>query len=403
MNADDLGLTSAFSLELLGLLEEGVVLHSRDGSVYTCSTAAERVLGLSSPQANGRRGLFSSLEAVGEDGVLLTPDVEPAREALRTGSPAGPCRLRIKRPNGEPAWLRVRAAPLSQSFAGRSGARPVVGALTVVQDLSDLVLIERRLQGNMPEDAFSRLAGSVAHDFNHFLTVITGYNSLMLEKLPPTAPLREYAEHVRDAASSASTLARELLDFSRRQWRAAGAVDLKRTITGMQPMLTRLLGADVRLRLDLGHGSAWVRADAGQLERVILNLALNARDAMHGGGEFRLATRHVEIDEEFVHAHPGAQAGSFVRLTVADTGAGMDAVTRERVFEPFFTTKSPGKGTGLGLATVYGIVKQFGGYIEVESEPGKGAEFRIDLPAQGGAPRAETLGRMDEGAKSKQP
>jgi signal transduction histidine kinase len=387
MSAGDLGLTGVFSPELLGLLGEGVVLHAPDGSVLECSAVAERILGLSSPQAAGRRGLFCSLEAVSEDGALLTPDIEPAREALRSRAEYGPRLIRIRRPDGESEWLQVKATPLLSPRAGQGGGQAVVGALTVVQDLSGQVLIERRLREDVSEDAFIRLAGSVAHDFNHFLTVILGYSDLMMVSLPAGHSLREHAEHVRDAATSATTLTRELLDFSRRQRRAAGAADLNVTIGAMQPMLARLLGASIRLRLEPHRESLWVRANAAQLERVILNLALNSRDAMRCGGELQLATKPVAIDDAFVSTHPGAQAGSFVRLTVADTGVGMEAGTRERLFEPFFTTKVPGQGTGLGLATVYGIVKQFGGYIEVESEPGKGAEFRIDLPAYAGDPR----------------
>lgn len=398
MSPDDLGLSAVFGPELFGLLDEGVILHAPDGGVFSCSPAAERVLGLSVPQASGRRGLFCSLEAVDEAGVLLTPDAEPAREALRNRRAAGPRRLRIRRPSGEPAWVQVKSAPLLRPNPGQGEPQAVAGALSVVQDLSELVMIERRLSGQAPEDAFSRLAGSVAHDFNHFLTVILGYSDLMLQSLPAGDPLREHSRHVRDAATSAATLTRELLDFSRRQRRSAVAVDLSATITAMQPMLARLVGPYIRVRLDLGRSSAWVRANAAQLERVVMNLALNARDAMRGGGELRLATRAVTLDEAFVRAHPGAQAGAFVRLTVTDTGTGMEARTRDRLFEPFFTTKAPGKGTGLGLATVYGIVKQFGGYIDVESEPGQGAEFRIDLPAYLAEDGPADLARVSEEA-----
>lgn len=256
-----------------------------------------------------------------------------------------------------------------------------IGALTVLQDVSELVMAEQRLRGEVPEDAFSLLAGSVAHDFNHLLTVIVGCTELIRASLPPDARIRGSADQVLRAARGATTLARELLDFSRRTRCAAGAVDLERTIMAMEPMLKRLMGPKIRLRFDLERPSSWVRANAAQLERVLLNLALNARDATREGGDLRIETRSVEIEESFVRSHPGAHAGSFVRLTVADNGAGMEPDVLEHLFEPFFTTKAPGRGSGLGLATVYGIVKQFGGYIEVASEPGRGTEFRIDLPA----------------------
>lgn len=400
MSANDLGPALEVPPELLAVLEEGVLLHGPDGSVHGCTAAAERILGLAATQVVGRRGVFSSLEAVGENGVLLTPDSEPARVALRLRAPTAPRRVRIRRPDGEPAWLRVRAAPLMRPATAAPRERILAGALTVLQDLSEQVLDEERLSGLVPEDAFSRLAGSVAHDFNHFLTVILGHAELLHESLPPSHALREHAEQMRDAALRASTLTRELLDFSRRHRRAAGPVDLAVTIGAMRPMLTRLMGPAVRVGLELEREGSLVRANAAQLERVILNLAFNARDAMRAGGELRLATEPVEIDEAFVHAHPGAQVGHFVRLTVTDDGVGMDARTRERLFEPFFTTKAPGRGTGLGLATVYGIVKQFGGFIEVDSEPGVGTSFRIDLPAFTGTVAAAAGDRVAERAES---
>lgn len=186
------------------------------------------------------------------------------------------------------------------------------------------------------------------------------------------------------AALSATRVSAELADFARRQRHPVAVADLVRTIEDMHPLLVRLLGPGVRLELELDRRNAWVRTDSAQLERVLFNLALNARDAMHGSGTLWLSNRPVEIDEAFVRLHPGAQVGAFIRLVVRDDGEGMSAETRARLFEPYFTTKPPGQGTGLGLATVWGVVKQFGGYIEVESGPGQGAEFRIDLPAHAG-------------------
>lgn len=385
MSGTDFGQGPGFVPELLELLDEGVVLHAPDGSVFTCNEAAERILGIPSLKLAGCRDLFSSLEAVGEDGERFTPESEPALQSLRTGVRCDQRRIRIRRPDGEVAWLQVKTVPiLEPRRSGGQVGSAIGGALTVLRDSSDQVLIEQRLREEVPEDAFGQLAGSVAHDFNHFLTVIAGYNDIILGSMTPDDPMREHAEHMRVAASGAATLTRELMDFSRRQRRAAGAMDLTLTITEMQPLLVRLLGPRIRIRLELDRDNVWVRANPAQLERVIFNLALNARDAMRGRGELRLATRPVTIDEAFVAAHPGAQPGAFVRMTVADNGAGMEAGTRRRAFEPFFTTKPPEQGTGLGLATVWGIVKQFGGYIEVESEPGEGAVFRIDLPALSG-------------------
>ncbi|MCC6651237.1 MAG: PAS domain S-box protein [Candidatus Eisenbacteria bacterium] len=382
MNPSDHGNGPAFVAELLELLDEGVVLHDREGRVRAVNPAAERILGVAPFGLEGRAGLFTELDSVSEGGEPLAPDDEPAAQAVRSGLRCEPRRIRIRRRDGEIAWLLVKAVPLLEPVRDETSPRGAVcGALTVFKDTSDQVLIEQRLRGGSPEDSFGHLAGSVAHDFNHFLTVIVGYNDLILHQLPPGEPLREQAEHMRLAAKGATTLTRELMDFSRRQQRSAGVMDLPSTLTEMQPLLSRLLGPRILLRLELDRSSAWVRANPAQLERVVFNLALNARDAMRSGGELRLATRDVHIDDDFVRRHPGAQVGPFVRLTVSDSGVGMDEETRKRLFEPFFTTKPPGQGTGLGLASVWGIVKQFGGYIEVESEPGHGAEFRIDLPA----------------------
>lgn len=388
-----LGMDPMHGSEVFDLLDEGVIVHAPDGTVLSCSAGAERILGMPANQLAGRRGLFSSLEAVSEGGTLLTPDSEPAREALRTRRPTLARRLRIRRPDGGPAWLQVRATPMTAPRAAVDGGRVAAGALTFVQDLGEQAMLEQQLQGAVPEDAFGRIAGSVAHDFNHFLTVILGHAELLYDALPADSGMRENASQVREAAVLATGLTRELIDFSRRQQPASDRVDLAPTLAAMQPMLARLLGPNVRLRLALDPGLPPVRANAPQLERVILNLALNARDAMRDRGELRIEMRMVDLDTAFVRRNPGSQVGTFVRIGVRDDGVGMDAATRARLFEPFFTTKPQGQGTGLGLTAVYGIVKQFGGYIGVESAPGNGAEFRIDLPLYDADPRESATGQ----------
>lgn len=374
---------------LLELLDDGVLLHAPDGRVRACNDSALRILGLERGQAEGLRGLLNALEAVNEDGVLVTPDSEPARVALRSGAATRPVRVRIRRPDGVAAWLLLRSAPLRVSGGARGLAAATTGAVTLVRDLTERVLLEQRLKGHVPEDAFSRLAGSVAHDFNHQLTVILGHTEVLHEHLEGRDDLREYTGEVRDAAVRASRLTDELLDFSRRQRRAAGIMDLHRTVSAMVPMLARLLGPQIRLRTEFGRESLWVRANAAQMERVVLNLVLNARDAMPEGGELRLSLACSDADEKFLRAHPGAQPGPYVRLAIADTGSGLTPEARLRLYEPFFTTKPPGQGTGLGLSTVYAIVKQFGGTIDVHSEPGRGTEFRIGLRSYPPGPRPE--------------
>ena len=229
-------------------------------------------------------------------------------------------------------------------------------------------------------EAIGLLAGGVAHDFNNLLTVIRGRSELLRNRLGADNPLRRHVELIEETSDRATALTRQLLAFSRRQPFHARLVDLNVVIWEMEPMLARLIGEDVTLRTVLQGTPVWVRADRGQLEQVVLNLAVNARDAMPRGGELHLSTRTVEVDAAFVGRHPGARLGRHGVLEVTDTGAGMDASVRAHIFEPFFTTKEVGKGTGLGLATVYGIVKQSDGNIWVQSEPGLGTTFEVYLP-----------------------
>jgi signal transduction histidine kinase len=235
-------------------------------------------------------------------------------------------------------------------------------------------------------EAVGRLAGGVAHDFNNMLTAIIGYDEILLRRLEPLDPSRYAAEQVRQVAERAANLTRQLLAFSRRQVLELRAIDLNEVLEGMRPLLQQLVGDGVTLRIEPGPGLGAVMGDWAQLEQVVMNLAINARDAMEAQGEIRIATRVVDLDQAFEDSHPGSRAGRCVLLSVADDGCGMDERTQSHIFEPFFTTKPLDKGTGLGLSTVYGIVKQFGGYIDVESAPGAGSTFRIYLPCSATEP-----------------
>ncbi|HEY3350546.1 MAG TPA: ATP-binding protein [Thermoanaerobaculia bacterium] len=228
-------------------------------------------------------------------------------------------------------------------------------------------------------EAVGQLAGGIAHDFNNLLTAILGYAQLLSERPLGDAALAEVAE-VRRAAESAASLTRQLLAFSRQQVQKIAVFVLNDVVSDTESMLVRLLGEDVRIRKDLAPDLGRVKADPGQIEQVLVNLAVNARDAMPKGGTLRIETRNVDLDEAYVAAHLAGAPGPFVMLAVSDDGCGMDPATLARIFEPFFTTKPPGKGTGLGLATVYGIVKQSGGFVWVYSDLGQGATFRIYLP-----------------------
>ena len=235
-------------------------------------------------------------------------------------------------------------------------------------------------------ESIGTLAGGIAHDFNNLMTAVTGYSELVLRRMPEEEPLRSKVEEIRKAGERAASLTRQLLAFSRKQMLKPVVLNLNTVITGIGKMLPRLIGEDIELRFDLNASLGQVNADPGQIEQVLMNLVVNARDAMPAGGLLTVKTENVEFADRVGHHRMIVEPGRYVVLSVTDNGIGMDAETQSHIFEPFFTTKEVGKGTGLGLATVYGIVKQSGGSIWVYSEPREGTTFRIYLP------------RVDEGA-----
>jgi len=283
----------------------------------------------------------------------------------------------------EATWKRKDGRLLSVQLsvrAVRKGAGEVEYYETFVRDVTEQRRLQQQLVQSQKMEAVGRLAGGIAHDFNNLLTVITSYSDLLLQDLGGEDPKREDVEQVRKAAEGAAALTRQLLAFSRQQVLAPRVVSLSVVVQGVEKMLRRVIGEDVDLVTALDPDVGSVKADVGQLEQVLMNLAVNARDAMPAGGKLTIETANVEHDPDSAREREAAPVRRFVMLAVSDTGIGMDEATKARIFEPFFTTKEAGKGTGLGLATVYGIVQQSGGFIWVYSEPGHGTTFKIYLP-----------------------
>jgi len=296
------------------------------------------------------------------------------RQAMTSGQP----KFILEEPNtdartGETRWFQVIKVPLRTA----DGAPQVLGVATEITHRKEL---ESQLRQAQKMEAVGQLAGGIAHDFNNVLTAILGYALLMLKDPGLPVPQRQDVQEIQKAAQRAASLTQQLLAFSRKQVLQPTVLDLNEVVSEMQALLRRLIGEHIVLDTDLEPDGQFVRADRGQLQQVIINLCVNARDAMPEGGTLTIATRERDLDAGFVASHPGSQPGVHVALAVRDTGIGMDSDTRARVFEPFFTTKPVGKGSGLGLATVYGIVKQSGGYIAVTSVPTRGSTFTVYLP-----------------------
>jgi nitrogen-specific signal transduction histidine kinase/ActR/RegA family two-component response regulator len=259
---------------------------------------------------------------------------------------------------------------------------PVLAATKAERDdaVAKRVLLEEQLRHSQKMESMGRLAGGVAHDFNNLLTAIIGYTEIVLTGMDPRDPKRADAEQISRAAMRAAELTRQMLAFSRRESQQPKVMNVNLGLQRVEPLLRRVIGEDIKLTISPRAGRASVRVDAGQLEQVVTNLAVNARDAMPKGGRLTIETTDVTLDEATAEAMEGLRPGEYVMLTVSDTGVGMSAVVRARVFEPYFTTKDAGKGTGLGLSTVYGIVRQAEGHITVSSEVGVGTTVRVLLP-----------------------
>jgi PAS domain S-box-containing protein len=292
----------------------------------------------------------------------------------------------------EMEWKKQDDTPITVRCSGRrvNDENGVAAYFEVfAEDVTEKRVLERQLRTAQKMEAIGRLSGGIAHDFNNHLGVIIGYSRVLKRQLGENNVLCEHALEIEKAGQRAASLTKQLLAFSRQQVLTPAVLSLNTLAADMEKMLPRLLGEDIEVTLILDPGLGNVKADQGQIEQVIMNLAVNARDAMPAGGKLKIQTANVVLDQMYTRSHPGSKAGDYVMLAVTDTGTGMEAGTLTHMFEPFFTTKERGKGTGLGLATVYGIVKQSNGYISVESSPGKGSSFQIYLPRDEGQPAAE--------------
>jgi two-component system cell cycle sensor histidine kinase/response regulator CckA len=287
-------------------------------------------------------------------------------------------------PNGTIRWLNGAGRIVTDEHG------QAVRGIGISLDITDRRRLEQQYQQAQKMEAVGRLAGGVAHDFNNLLTAILGYCELLLADMTPEDPVHQDLTEIQKAGARASDLTRQLLAFSRKQIIEPKLLDLSAIVSDLQGMLGRLIGADVNVVFVLAPDLARVKADRGQVQQIVMNLAINARDAMPRGGTLTIETANVELDDYHAKTHIDSKPGSYVVLKVVDTGTGMNAEVRARLFEPFFTTKEPGKGTGLGLATVHGIAKQSGGMVEVESEIGEGTTFSVYFP------RAEALETVPE-------
>jgi two-component system cell cycle sensor histidine kinase/response regulator CckA len=359
---------------LITALPLPVVGLDRSGKVTHWNRAAEATFGWREAEVAG--GAFPGLsEDQREEHAAILEDALEGRGVFQGAE------IRRRRKDGSTVDLEIWAAPI------RIGPGDAEQAIAVLLDITDRRVLEEQLRRAQRMEAIGRLAGGIAHDFNNLLTVIQGRTQLLLEAANLAPPHRSDLEEAQSAAERAALLTRHLLAFSRRQVLQPAILDLNAVVRDLEPMIRRLIGEhiDVVTRLDPELGN--VKVDPAQIQQVILNLAVNARDAMPEGGRLTMATANVELDDATARRHPYVvRTGRYVLLSVTDTGAGMDAETQAHIFEPFFTTKGLGKGTGLGLSTVYGIVKQSQGYIWVDSDVGRGTSFEIHLPRIAGAP-----------------
>jgi two-component system cell cycle sensor histidine kinase/response regulator CckA len=353
----------------------GIFRFSEAGRFEAVNPALVELLGYDSGQVLMQLGSYAELFKDSSEHRSMMDELQRAGYMMEE--------VFWQRKDGRPLKVRLQC----RKVMGENSGTPSYEG--IVEDLSEQSSLEEQLRQSQKLEAIGRLAGGIAHDFNNLLTVISGYTGILIDTLSPNDPRRADAERVKTASERAATLTRQLLAFSRKQVLTPTTLDLNSVVSDLSKMLPRLIGEDVDLAFMPGEQLSSIFADRGQVEQVLMNLIVNARDAMPNGGKITVETKNKTLDEKYTRHRRGVVPGEYVMLAVTDTGTGMDAAIQAQIFEPFFTTKEEGKGTGLGLSTVYGIVKQSGGHIAVYSEPGQGTTFRIYFPATSASKRTQ--------------
>jgi two-component system cell cycle sensor histidine kinase/response regulator CckA len=367
------------NLRLTAMVEsspDAIIGITLDGVITSWNSAAAKIYG------------YTAEEAMGRSLTMLAPpdrldELLGILGRLKRGKRIEGLETVRRRKDGKAIWVSLSAAPIADA----TGALDVAGALIFAREISERKQLEEQYRQSQKMEAVGQLAAGVAHDFNNLLTIILGFSELYLVKLPAADPGREPLGQIRKAAQRAAALTRQLLAFGRKQILSPVVLDLNSLVKETEKMLRRLIGADIELTTILQPGLGRVMVDPGQVEQIIMNLVVNARDAMPTGGRLTIQTANTVLTDLQICKHGELPPGPYTLLAVSDTGSGMDEATKARIFEPFFTTKEVGKGTGLGLATVFGIIKQSGGFIEVDSELGTGSTFWTYFPQIGNSIR----------------
>jgi PAS domain S-box-containing protein len=368
--------------QVLNALPVGVVVTDLCGNVILSNPASKQIWG--GMIIAGDERYAKSKGWWHRTGKRIGPDEWPSRRAFTAGQTAVKELVEIESFDGIRKVIENSAAPI------RTDDGTITGAVVINEDVTDVLRLEDQFRQAQKMEAVGHLAAGVAHDFNNLLTIINGYSEIIQTDLPADSPVQKLVREIDQAGQRAASLTRQLLAFSRKQVLEPRVLNVNAIVTDTAKMLRRLIGEDIELKTVLESSLRPVKADPGQIEQVLMNLAVNARDAMPQGGKLTIETANLDLNVSYTQAYPELRSGSYVMLAMSDTGIGMDDTTKAHIFEPFFTTKGPGEGTGLGLATVFGVIKQSNGYITVYSTPGRGTTFRVYLPvvAEFTSPRA---------------